>query len=119
MSLVGFALKNPFTILAVALGLTLLSVAVVPTMPVDILPDFKTPMVVSFYSYPGMPTMEMEKSVAERLERPLTLAGGMEHQESRSVPGASIMRIVFHSGTDPHAALNEVVNLETNDFFHL
>lgn len=119
MGLVSFALKNPYTVLAVALGLTLLSVVVLPSMPVDILPDFKTPMVISFYSYPGMPTMEMEKCVAERLERPLTLAGGMEHQESRSVPGASVMKIVFHPGTDPHAALGEVVNLETNDFFHL
>ena len=103
MGLVRFALKNPYTIIAIAPGLTFLSINVVPTMPVDILPDFKTPMVTSFYSYPGMPTMEMEKCVAERLERSLTLAGGMEHQESRSVPSASIMKIVFHAGMDPHA----------------
>jgi len=119
MHLVRFALKNPYTVLAIALGLTLLSLVVVPTMPVDILPDFKTPMVVSFYSYPGMPTGEMEKCVAERLERPLTLASGMKYQESRSVPGASILKIAFQPGTDPHAAVNDVVNLETNDFFHL
>ena len=88
-------------------------------MPVDILPDFQTPMVVSFYSYPGMPTSEMEKSVAESIERLLTLAGGMEHQESRSVPGASVLKIAFHPGTKPHAAMNDVVNLENNGLFQL
>ena len=119
MGLVSFALKNPYTIMAIALGLTLLSLAVVPTMPVDILPDFKTPMVVTFYSYPGMPTSEMEKSVAESIERLLTLAGGMEHQESRSVPGASVLKIAFHPGTKPHAAMNDVVNLENNGLFQL
>ena len=119
MGLVSFALKNPFTILAIALGLSLLSLAIVPSIPVDILPDFKTPMVVTFYSYPGMPTAEMEKSVAESIERLLTLAGGMEHQESRSVPGASVLKVGFHPGTKASAAMNDVVNLENNGLFQL
>ena len=87
MGLVSFALKNPFTILAIALGLTLLSIAVVPSMPVDILPDFKTPMVVSFYSYPGMPTMEMEKCVAERLAAPRPWRAGWSTRNRAPFPG--------------------------------
>jgi len=119
MGLINFSLKNPYAVLAAAVGLCLLGLAVVPSLPIDILPDFKKPVVVSFFSYPGLPTMDMEKSVTSRVERALTLAGGIEHQESRTVPGASVIKIFFQPGTDPSAAMNDIVNLEASDMFHL
>jgi len=106
-------------VLALSVGLCLLGFAVVPSIPVDILPDFKKPVVVSFFSYPGLPTMDMEKSVTSRVERALTLAGGIEHQESRTVSGAAVLKIFFQEGTDPSAAMNDIVNLEASDMFHL
>ena len=119
MWLINFALKNPYAVLALSIGLCLLSITVVPTIPIDILPDFETPVVVSFFSYQGLPTMDMEKSVTSRVERALTLAGGIEHQESRTVSGASVIKVFFQPGTDPHAAMNDIVNLEASDMFHL
>ncbi len=119
MFLVRFALRNPYAVVAITAGLCLLGLAVVPMMSVDILPDFKTPVVVSYFSYPGLPTMEMEKCVTSRVERALTLAGGIEHQESRTMPGASMLKIFFHPGTNPSSAMNDIVNLEASDMFHL
>ena len=119
MFLIRFALRNPYAVVALTIGLGMLGVAVVPLMSVDILPDFKTPVVVSFFSYPGLPTGEMEKSVTSRVERALTLAGGVEHQESRTLPGASMIKLYFHPGTSPSSAMNDVVNLEASDMFHL
>jgi multidrug efflux pump subunit AcrB len=119
MFLIRFALKNPYVVLALTLGLCLLGLAVMPLFPLDILPDFKKPVVVSYFSYPGLPTGEMEKSVTSRVERALTLAGGIEHQESRTMPGASMIKIYFHPGTNPSSAMNDIVNLEASDMFHL
>ena len=119
MFLIKFAIKNPYVVLALTLGLCLLGLAVVPLFPIDILPDFKKPVVVSYFSYPGLPTGEMEKSVTSRVERALTLAGGIEHQESRTMPGASMIKIYFHPGTNPSSAMNDIVNLEASDMFHL
>jgi multidrug efflux pump subunit AcrB len=119
MFLVRFALRNPYAVVAITIGLCLLGAAVVPMMPVDILPDFKTPVVVSYFSFLGLPTMEMEKSVTSRVERVLTLAGGIEHQESRTMPGASMIKIFFHPGTNPSSAMNDIVNLEASDIHHL
>ncbi|MFP6675419.1 MAG: efflux RND transporter permease subunit, partial [Pirellulaceae bacterium] len=116
---IRFALKNPYVVLALTLGLCLLGLAVMPLLPLDILPDFKKPVVVSYFSYPGLPTGEMEKSVTSRVERALTLAGGIEHQESRTMPGASMIKIHFHPGTNPSSAMNDIVNLEASDMFHL
>ena len=111
MFLVRFALRNPYAVWALAIGMCLLGLSQIPKIPADILPDFKTPVVVSYYSYPGMPPLEMEKSVSARVERILTLASDIEHQESRSVPGACVIKVAFQPGADPAAALNEVRTL--------
>lgn len=119
MGLIHLSLKNRFAVLAGVIALCILGAAVIPGITVDILPDFKKPVVVSFFSYPGLPTMDMEKSVTSRVERALTLAGRVEHQESRTIPGAAVIKIFFHPGTDPSSAMNDVVNLEASDMFHL
>ena len=119
MFLLRFALRNPHAVWAAAIGLCLLGLSVVPRIPADILPDFKTPVVVSYFSYPGLPTGEMEKSVTSRVERALTLAGRIEHQESRTMPGASLIKIFFQPGANASSAMNDIVNLEASDMFHL
>ena len=119
MHLVRFALANSYAVIAIITGICLLGLAVVPTVQIDILPDFKKPVVVSFFSYPGLPTEEMEKSVTSRVERALTLAGGIEHQESRTMPGAAMIAIHFQPGTNPGTAMNDIVNLQASDMFHL
>ncbi len=119
MGLINFSLKNRYAVLAGAFALCLLGAAVIPGITIDILPDFKKPVVVSFFSYPGLPTLDMEKSVTSRVERALTLAGKIEHQESRTVPGAAVIKIFFQAGADPSSAMNDIVNLEASDMFHL
>lgn len=119
MFLVRFALSNPYAVWSAAIGLAILGFSVIPKIPADILPDFKTPVVVSFFSYPGLPSGEMEKSVTSRVERALTLAGKIEHQESRTMPGVSVIKIFFQPGADASSAMNDIVNLEASDMFHL
>ncbi len=119
MGLINFSLNNRFAVLAGAIACALLGAAVIPGITVDILPDFKQPVVVSFFSYPGLPTLDMEKSVASRVERALTLAGKIEHQESRTVPGATVIKVFFQPGADASSAMNDIVNLEASDMFHL
>ncbi|TVP99865.1 MAG: efflux RND transporter permease subunit [Planctomycetaceae bacterium] len=119
MSLIRFSLHNRFTVLAGALALCLLGATVIPRITIDILPDFNEPVVVSFFSYPGLPTLDMEMSVTSRVERALTLAGKIEHQESRTVPGAAVIKVFFQPGADPSSAMNDIVNLEASDMFHL
>lgn len=119
MNLTRWALSQPYVILATTLGLSFLGLAAIPAIPTDVLPDFKTPVVVSFFSYPGLPTLDMEKSVTSRVERALTLAGRLDKQESRTLPGASVLKITFQPGTDPSSAMNDIVNLEASDMFHL
>ncbi len=117
--MINFSLRNPFAVLAATIALCLLGAAVIPGITIDILPDFEKPVIVSFFSYPGLPTPDMEKSVTARVERALTLAGRIEHQESRTVPGAAVIKVFFQPGTNPSSAMNDIVNLEASDMFHL
>lgn len=119
MGLIKFSLHNRFAVLSAVIALCVLGAAVIPGITIDILPDFKKPVVVSFFSYPGLPTMDMEKSVTSRVERALTLAGKIEHQESRTVPGAAVIKVFFQPGADASSAMNDIVNLEASDMFHL
>ncbi|TWU02483.1 efflux RND transporter permease subunit [Stieleria varia] len=119
MRLIEFSLQNRFAVLAATIALCVLGAAVIPGITIDILPDFKKPVVVSFFSYPGLPTLDMEKSVSSRVERALTLAGKIEHQESRTVPGAAVIKVFFQPGADASSAMNDIVNLEASDMFHL
>ncbi len=119
MNLVRFALRNPFAILSIVLGMAFLGFAVFRQIPADILPDFRKPVIMSFFSYQGLPTLEMEKSVTSRVERALTLAGNRERIESRTMPGAALLKITFKAGTDPSSAMNDIFNYELSDMFHL
>src|SRR6056297_3254108 len=119
MGLIKFSLNNRFAVLSAVIALCVLGATVIPGITIDILPDFKKPVVVSFFSYPGLPTLDMEKSVTSRVERALTLAGKIEHQESRTLPGAAVIKIFFQPGADASSAMNDIVNLEASDMFHL
>jgi multidrug efflux pump subunit AcrB len=113
------ALRNPHAVLAAVLALALLGLGVYPRIPADILPDFRKPVIMSFFSYPGLPTQEMEGSVTSRVERALTLAGKRERIESRTLPGASMLKVTFEAGADASAAMNDIFNYELSDMFHL
>ncbi|MDZ8120154.1 efflux RND transporter permease subunit [Pontiella agarivorans] len=117
--LVKFSLKNSFAVLAGVLALAFLGWAVYPKIPTDILPSFKKPVVATYYSYPGLPTLDMEKSVSARVERVLTMAGKRDTIEARIMPGACIIKVTFQAGADPSAAMNDVVNIEMSDLHHL
>jgi len=117
--LVRFAIKNSFAVFAAVLALAFLGFAVYPKIPTDILPNFNKPVVMSYYSYPGLPTGEMEKSVSSRVERALTLAGKREAIEARILPGAALIKVTFQAGADPGTAMNDIINYEMSDLFHL
>ncbi len=74
-------------------------------------------MVATFYS--GMPPEDIETDITNRFERFFTLASGIDHMESRSLPGVSIIKVYFQPGTDPDADMTELSNLALADLRRL
>ncbi|MBL8212877.1 MAG: efflux RND transporter permease subunit [Bryobacterales bacterium] len=107
----SFSIRNPYFILVSALILLILGVGAIVRMPVDLFPRLDLPVVVIATFFPGMPPEQVEKNITERQERFFTLAPGIEHIESRSLTGASIIKIYFQPGSNADTAVSTIANL--------
>ncbi len=114
-----FALRYPFFILMVCLIVTLVGVVAAARMPVDLFPPIDMPVVVVATFYNGMPPEQIEADITNTFERFFTLAANVDHSESRSLTGVSLIKIYFKPGTDPNAALSNIANLAMADLRRL
>jgi multidrug efflux pump subunit AcrB len=107
----SFAIKYPFFILMFCLMVVVVGVTTVARMPVDLFPEINIPVVVVATFYAGMPPQQIEADITDSYERFFTLGSGINHIESRSLPGVSIIKIYFQPGTDANAAVSNISNL--------
>lgn len=106
-----FALRYPYFIIVSCLATLVVGLTSLIRLPVDLFPEIKIPVVIVATFYPGMPPEQIEQDLTARLERFLTLAGGIDHMESRSLPGASLIKIYFQPGTSADSAVSSIGNL--------
>jgi multidrug efflux pump subunit AcrB len=114
-----FALSYPFFIIMVCLVVLLVGVVNTSTMPVDLFPKIDIPVVVVATFYSGMPPQQIEADITDTFERFFTLGSNIDHIESRSLTGVSLIKIYFKPGTDPNAALSNIANLAMADLRRL
>src|SRR5581483_5583662 len=69
------------------------------------------PVVVVATFYSGMPPEQIETDITGRFERFFTLGSGIDHIESRSLPGVSLIKIYFQPGSDANSAVTMISNL--------
>jgi len=115
----GFSIRNPFFIIVVCLVLLVIGVTSLARMPVDLFPSINLPEVVVATFYSGMPPQDIETDITDPLERFFTLASGIDHMESRSLLGVSIIRVYFQPGTNADADVTELSNLALADLKRL
>ena len=115
----GFSIRNPFFIIVVCLVLLVIGVTSLVRMPVDLFPSINLPEVVVATFYSGMPPQDIETDITDPLERFFTLASGIDHMESRSLLGVSIIRVYFQPGTNADADVTELSNLALADLKRL
>ncbi|MFZ0888756.1 MAG: efflux RND transporter permease subunit [Candidatus Binataceae bacterium] len=111
----SFSLRNPHFVIVGALVIALLGVTAFARMPVDVFPNLKVPAVMVATFYPGMPPLDIERNITVRYERFFTLGSGIEHIESRSLPGVSIIKVYYHPGVSVDAAASELATLAMAD----
>jgi multidrug efflux pump subunit AcrB len=114
-----FALRYPFFIIMMCLVVMLVGVVNIASMPVDLFPKIDMPVVVVATFYNGMPPRQIEADITNTFERFFTLGANIDHSESRSLTGVSLIKIYFKPGTDPNAALSNIANLAMADLRRL
>ena len=114
-----FALKYPFFIIMVCLVVVVLGIVSITSMPVDLFPQIDMPVVVVATFYAGMPPQQIEADITDTFERFFTLGSNIDHIESRSLTGVSLIKIYFQPGTNANAALSNISNLAMADLRRL
>src|SRR5258708_11757937 len=106
-----FATRTPYFVVVVALIVAVVGGTALFRMPADMFPAINIPVVVVATFYNGMPPEQIEADITSRFERQFTLASGVEHIESRSLPGASVIRVYFQPGANADSAVATISNL--------
>jgi multidrug efflux pump subunit AcrB len=110
MWIVRLALRRPYTFAVVAIAIMILGVFSALRLPKDIFPMIDIPVVASVWTYGGLTPDEMEKRITTLAERVLTSnVDDIEHIESQSLLGVSVIKIFFHPEANIDVALAQTV----------
>src|SRR3954467_11471034 len=105
MWIVRIALKRPYTFVVMSMLIVILGVATIFRMPTDIFPDIDIPVISVIWNYTGLPPEEMEKRIVLNYERGLSITvNDIEHIESQTLTGISVVKIFFQPGAHIEAA---------------
>jgi multidrug efflux pump subunit AcrB len=88
-------------------------------MPVDLFPPINLPEVIVATFYNGMPPIDIETDITNPLERFFTMAASVDHSESRSLLGVSIIKVYFQPGSSADADMTQLSNLALADLKRL
>ncbi|WP_437716365.1 efflux RND transporter permease subunit [Sorangium sp. So ce448] len=109
MWLVRIALQRTYTFIVMSMLIVILGVFTVARMPTDIFPDIDIPVLSVIFNYGGLPPEEMEKRIVNNYERFLTTTvNDIDHIESQSLTGISIIKIFLQPGASIEAATAQV-----------
>jgi len=115
----SFAVRHPYLLVVICLFVVVLGLTSVARMPVDMFPPIKLPVVLVATFYSGMPPQQIEADITDTFERFFTLASGVDHMESRSLPGVSLIKIYFQPSTSADADVTQISNLAMADMRRL
>jgi multidrug efflux pump subunit AcrB len=106
-----FAIRYPYLIIVICLITCVVGITSLVRMPVDLFPPINIPVVVVATFYAGMPPEQIENDITGQFERMFTLAPGIDHMESRSLTGVSLIKVYFQPGSNPDSDVTGVANL--------
>jgi multidrug efflux pump subunit AcrB len=109
MWIVRLALRRPYTFVVFSLLMLLLGIATCIEAPKDIYPYINIPVVTIVWSYTGLPPQEMEGRIVTVCERALsTTVNNIEHTQSESYQGVSVIRVYFQPTVKVELALSQI-----------
>eukprot|EP01034_Spumella_vulgaris_P003842 gene3842-4914_t len=107
--MVQLALRRPYTFIVMAMLIVLATPFVLLRMATDIFPEINIPVVSVIWNYTGLPAQEMGQRISGQVERGLTTTvSDIEHIESQSLAGVSIIKVFFQPTANIEMAISQV-----------
>jgi len=111
MWIVRFALSHPRATAVLSFVIVLLGILSIQATPVDVFPTIDIPVVDVVWSYGGLSPQDMEQRITNQSERGLTTTvANIEHIESTSLQGISVLKIFFQPGTVVSQAISQILS---------
>ena len=111
MWIVRLALRRPYTFLVLAVLIFIVGPLAILRTPTDIFPNIDIPVVSIVWTYNGFSAQDMANRITSNYERALTSdVDDIEHIESQSLNGVSVVKIFFHPGADINRAIAEAAS---------
>ena len=111
MGIVRFALRFPHTFYVVAALILFLGVAAIRSMPTDIFPEIRIPVVTVIWQYTGLTTPEMEQRVTTYSQYSISAnVNGIKNMEAQTLNGLSIQKIYFQPDVNLDLAIAQIVS---------
>ena len=112
MWIVRLALRRPYTFVVMSILIAILGVVSILTMPTDIFPNIDIPVVSVIWSYSGVSADDMEKRIVTICERAMTTTvNDIEHIESQSYYGLSVIKVFLQPKAKPEMAIAQITSL--------
>src|SRR5215203_6863649 len=109
MNLLRSALRKPVTIVVAVIAIIFFSVLAIRKMKIDIFPVLSLPTIYVAQPYGGLSPEQMEGLITSYYEYHFLYVTGVKFVESKSIQGATIIKIEFNEDTDMSQAMGEVV----------
>ena len=111
MGIVRFALRFPHTFYVLAALILFLGFAAIRSMPTDIFPEIRIPVVTVIWSYTGLTTPEMEQRVSTYSQYSISSnVNGIKNMEAQTLNGLSIQKIYFQPDVNLDLAIAQIVS---------
>src|ERR1700759_5424009 len=108
--MVQLALRRPYTFIVMAMLIVLATPFVLLRMATDIFPEINIPLISIIWPYTGLPPDEMANRITGTTERSLTTTvSDIEHIESQSLSGVSVIKVFFQPEANIQTAIAQVV----------
>ncbi len=112
MWMVRLALRRPYTFVVFALLILILGVFSIESMPTDIFPNIDIPVVTVVWFYGGLSADQMANRITTNAERGMTTTvNDIDHIESQSLVGESVIKIFFHPNVNLGQAIAQVTSI--------
>ena len=109
MWIVRIALNRPYTFIVLGLLLLIMGPLTIMRTPTDIFPNIGIPVVSVIWNYTGLPAEEMGNRITAPFERVIpTTVNDIEHTESQSLVGVSVIKIFFQPNVNIDLAITQV-----------
>jgi multidrug efflux pump subunit AcrB len=112
MWIVQLALRRPYTFVVMAILIVILGTVTIARTPTDVFPVIDVPVVSVIWSYSGISPDDMAKRITTLSERAATTTvADIEHIESQSLPGLTVIKFFFQPGAKVEAGVAQLTSI--------